>query len=244
MKKLICLIGLVFLFNSSVAFAKDNAPYYLSLTGMFLGLDDASLEKDLEGAEIKFDSGFGVSAEVGRKFGPLRAALEYGYKETNIFHLKSATGHDVVPGDLSIKNLMANIYYDQKLTKGKLTPYIGGGAGWAWVKDGEGFMNDSAFAYQGMAGITYEINPTISLIAGYKYFATAQVKTELPLKTSKSHVRDSNGDRITNSAGERQHFIQHVSSGRTSSVHEGFESVGSETNIESHNFELGLRFAF
>ncbi len=241
MRKFVALIGLVFMFNSSVAFAKDkeDAPYYLSLTGMFLGLDDASLEKDLEGAEIKFDSGFGVSAEVGRKFGPLRTALEYGYKETNIFHLKSATGHDVIPGDLNIKNLMANIYYDQKLTKGKLTPYIGGGLGWAWVKDGEGFMDDSAFAYQGMAGITYEINPTISLIAGYKFFATEDIKPEISSRTTGSSIKNSDGNSVRKD-GEKQYRIAHTKM----TGPRGDYNLDSTTSISSHNFELGLKFAF
>jgi len=242
------LIILMFLFSGSIANAnpEEDSKNYLSITGSFIALQDAALEKDLEGAEIKFDSGFGLDLGFGRKINPfgwkyggLRVEGEYGYREVAMFHIDSPTGHDVLEQDIGIKTLMGNLYYDLKLKKGKLSPYIGAGAGYAWLKDGEGWWDDNAFAYQAMAGITYKINPTISLIAGYKYFATA--KFEGVYETYDTGQRLGNPDGSSKRVdGRRQYRIKHTSM----TGPEGVYPVEAETNIQSHNFQLGLRFAF
>lgn len=83
--------------------------------------------------------------------------------------------------------VMANVYYDFDLG-GPLKPYVGGGAGVGFVDvdyspSATAIIQDdsTAFAYQAMAGVTYEVGPATELFAGYRYRATTDVEVDATL---------------------------------------------------------------
>lgn len=75
---------------------------------------------------------------------------------------------------------MVNGYYDFDI-ESAFTPYVGGGIGIANVSINDLAVlgipladdDDTVFAYQFGAGVGYEISPTLTLTADYRYFATA-----------------------------------------------------------------------
>ena len=125
---------------------------------------------------VEFKTTLSGSAAVGYAFPfGLRAEGEIGLLYVP---LKRDGGVEV---DGSIKNylVMANAYYDLKL--GAFKPFIGIGIGGARVNDDHEVFADrlgakidvdetrTAFAYQGRAGIAYELSQLWDLTAGYRY---------------------------------------------------------------------------
>ncbi|HYG89931.1 MAG TPA: OmpA family protein [Azospirillum sp.] len=86
--------------------------------------------------------------------------------------------------------IMGNLLYDIN-TGTAFTPYIGIGAGMAQVDSkvavstlvGRNFVDDKAwrFAYQGIAGVAYNLNRNLAITADYRYFATTNPKFDGPL---------------------------------------------------------------
>jgi len=247
------LIIFMFLLCSVSANATENHQNYFSIKGAFLNLSDFGFDRDLKGTEIKFDSGYSLSGALGTKlnpfdfsYGEFRTDVEWGYGETPIFHMKS--NYDLIPieGDLRSKKIMANLYYDHKLKNGKLSPYVGGGLGWLWVEESGGLIDDNAFAYQLMAGITYKINSTISLIAGAKYLRSSKIRMDISLPQTggilkSGEIHRSGREIPLEINGKTQMRYTHTDkSGPTGTP----LPVTSYTNLESLDFEVGFQFAF
>jgi OmpA-OmpF porin, OOP family len=135
------------------------------------------------------DVGYGLLGQVGYGFGPIRLEGELGWRQNDMDRLKGPGGTADLRGNLGVLSLMANAYYDFN-TGTKLTPYVGVGAGGAWVNADKikskatdaVLLDDSttSFAYQGIAGVSYAINNQLSLKADYRYFATPQVEIKEP----------------------------------------------------------------
>ena len=90
-------------------------------------------------------------------------------------------------GDVSNLFVMANVFYDFN-TGGSLKPYIGAGIGVGFADvdfspSGVAIIQDNAteFAYQGVAGVAYEVSPSIDLTVAYRYRATTDVSVEADL---------------------------------------------------------------
>lgn len=89
-------------------------------------------------------------------------------------------------GDIQATALMANVFYE--FGAGPIRPYAGLGLGVASVELEATFTpplqtvavadDDTAFAYQFMAGAAFEVSPRITLDFGYQYFSTPGVETE------------------------------------------------------------------
>lgn len=121
---------------------------------------------------------------------------------------------------------MANILFDLDIGSPYVFPYVGAGAGYAWVRQRQidtitsvpGFTGrlggtDGSFAYQAIAGLSFPIPPVVglSLTAEYRYYALA---------------------------GQRE-FIR-TSPGLGSTTRNSVRTAG-DTN---HGLLLGLRYAF
>ena len=126
------------------------------------------------------DFGTGFSGGVGLGYAlpfNLRAEGEFGYIHAPV---KSDGGISNTTGSFRNYLYMANGYYDFKFF-GPIKPYLGFGIGAARVRedrrvfaDGLGrFLNvDEArteFAYQGRAGVAYELNRWFDVSLGYRY---------------------------------------------------------------------------
>ncbi|MEO1014883.1 MAG: P44/Msp2 family outer membrane protein [Pseudomonadota bacterium] len=90
-------------------------------------------------------------------------------------------------GELNALYVMANVYYDFKIA-GRVTPYVGGGVGVAfanvdYVPSGVSIIEDdqTAFAYQLMAGLTVPVAPRVDAFVGYRYRATEDLDARADL---------------------------------------------------------------
>ncbi len=140
------------------------------------------------------DSGFIVGGAVGMSLNQfmngLRAEVEVAYRENQVdgvWQSNTGTPTGVSTGALDIDHstfsVMANIWYDFEL--GGISPYIGGGVGWAETEldgnylgtslSGPFSFSDSGFAWQLGAGINFDVSPNIKLGVGYRYFAGPDV---------------------------------------------------------------------
>ena len=135
------------------------------------------VEVDLAGDDAQFDTG-------------LRFDVGAGYRFCEWFALEAETGViynyiDELGGiddwdDSSVANvpLLMNAIFEIP-TQTPLVPFIGVGAGVSFttltiddVAGLDGDDTDAVFAYQGFAGLRYNINEQWSVSVAYKYFAT------------------------------------------------------------------------
>jgi len=135
--------------------AVANAQVYMGLDG------GANYPQDPGVRGSDSDWGWVGLGQVGYDFGNgPKVEFEVGYRDND-----------------SIKSwsTMVNGIY-QFLPQSSFHPFIGAGIGWAWLdSDFSGVNarnNDNSFAYQGIAGVAYDINANLALKAQYRYFAT------------------------------------------------------------------------
>jgi opacity protein-like surface antigen len=176
------------------AFAAADGPYvgieggvtFPRTTDLDVILDNTTTYNN--GYQAKFKTGYDVDAILGYKLGPIRLEGEAGYKRAKVKSLGvstplitdvgTAAGVPVTAADFSvgdhigIKTLMANALLDGNFGGG-FGGYAGGGAGRAWA-DLSG-ASDSAWAFQGIAGLRYALTPNVDAGLKYRYFHTAKL---------------------------------------------------------------------
>jgi hypothetical protein len=124
------------------------------------------------------------------------AALGYRFAPSNSgnFRLEGEAGYHAANGnsgfgDLHYFNYMGNAYYDffkfskRSESRWHLNPYIGGGLGVTSIHTGKGGFSvtfnhhTNAFAYQGMAGLSFDDvdTPNMQWIIGYRYQGSESV---------------------------------------------------------------------
>lgn len=165
------------------------------------GLSYIGPDRDFESAgpplafdsEADYENGIGVYTALGHESeSGWRKELEFSYRNNDLRHLPgdgiNFTGWTdaTVDGDIKSMALMFNVIKDFK-SDSKVTPYIGIGAGMARLKAdylgadpsfSGGFgalsINDKAweFAYQGIAGLAFQLADGLALDLSYRYFAT------------------------------------------------------------------------
>lgn len=151
------------------------------------------MDNDLESGvstrdhKLSFDPGWLVDGSVGYAYGNgLRTELELGYRQADadsISNPNGATGLNAADR-YGVMNVMANVLYDLDINA-PVTPYIGAGIGYAhvWANDLTiannaaalvGSTDDSAgaFAYQAIAGLSYDFAPHWAATLDYRYLAT------------------------------------------------------------------------
>ncbi|KTD30898.1 opacity protein-like surface antigen [Legionella moravica] len=130
-----------------------------------------------------YNSGYNAGGRIGFQSNPLRYEAEYTYLRANLKHFdidhinqRDASGYS------SGNFLMANIYYDFPEMLPAISPYLGLGIGYAYLQANLSSsgpiapsffsVSDSAFAYQGTAGITYNFAENYAVNLAYRYVAT------------------------------------------------------------------------
>ena len=109
------------------------------------------------------DSGV-YNVSMGWQFHPMvRAEVEAGYRGNSDAHIYTA---------------LVNGFYDFK-NDTRFTPFLGAGVGYANVNAGGA---DDSFAYQGIAGVSYELCPQWALTAQYNYLDTTAAYTASEVK--------------------------------------------------------------
>jgi opacity protein-like surface antigen len=174
MKKYIALSAL--LLSPALAAANEGKNYF-SLSGEYIAggssnISAASSSFSLTG-DMDYDSAVGLSGSAGRYItNNVRIDGELGYKNINA-DVVTSNGVTVDASDLDFKVIsgMANITYLLP-AQGNITPYVGGGLGWAYESEYEA----NAFAYQIRAGADYKLNDSSSIYGGYHYFGTTDLE--------------------------------------------------------------------
>lgn len=134
--------------------AVANAQWYLGADAGANYMEDPGVT----GSDSSW-GGVGV-AQFGYNFGGPKAEFEVGYRDND---------------DISSWSTMVNGIYEF-MPNSSWHPFVGAGIGWAWL-DGDfnaaGSKNsDNQFAYQGLAGVAYDLSTNWALKAQYRYFAT------------------------------------------------------------------------
>jgi len=149
------------------------------------------------------DTGFVVGGAVGMSLNQfmqgLRVEAEVGYRQQNVNGVWNSTvvttgGTTSVTGTLdydhSSLSVMANVWYDFNVAG--VTPYIGGGIGWAQTEVEGNYVDltspgivpfsfdDNGFAWQLGAGVNFDIAPNMKLGVGYRYFEGPEVTVLAP----------------------------------------------------------------
>lgn len=167
---------------SYAACSGSDPAYYVSLFGgASFPQDVDSRLSGLSDAQTALESGFLVGGAVGGLvYDSLRLEGEVSYARNEAEGPTDFPGLIVLPteGDLSAIYLLANLWYDVDVGR-RVTPYIGGGAGVAFVdadlslplastvaglKD-----DDTAFAWQLGAGVKYGLSRDFALELGYRF---------------------------------------------------------------------------
>lgn len=140
--------------------------------------------------KLSFDPGWLVDGQVGYKFGNgLRSEIEVGYRQAEKDGITNPYGNPAlgVDGSYGVLNTMLNVIYDMNINA-RVTPYIGAGVGYAHVWDSKlgvasgpatllGATDRSAggFAYQAIAGFSFDIAKHWAATADYRYLATTML---------------------------------------------------------------------
>jgi len=138
---------------------------------------------------IEFDPGINIGGTFGFDFGFLRLEGELSYKNgemSTITEQISQTRFTNVDGRLGALAMMLNAFLDLH-NETMVTPYFGGGVGFASLHLSDTFGtdtttgirtelyrsdNDTVFAYQAGAGMEIALTRRLTLDLGYRYFVT------------------------------------------------------------------------
>lgn len=167
---------------ASTANATHVNGYYVSLEGGASWIQDwdhtqvTTAPPGTDPASASFDTGWAVLASVGYGFGNgFRAELEGGYRDNELdAYTSNLAPRPAAVGDLTEFSIMLNALYDIPVTE-RLSVSLGAGAGADFAEidltDGTHVNADHwSFAYQGIAGINYDIGARTTLFVNYRYF--------------------------------------------------------------------------
>lgn len=166
-----------------------QAQFYVGAEGGWTSLpDQTDTILGVTSATARFNGGFNAGLRAGYEWGPWRFEEEYSYRQDNARDLVGAGFRlNGVSGNRHSNSIMTNVLYD--FTVGwPITPHVGFGIGAVDVFDGlkvpgigQLFNNSTwQFGYQGIAGIRYNLNPTLTLDLDYRYLATTQPTFRIP----------------------------------------------------------------
>lgn len=186
MKRL--MFASVCLLSTSVFSAVPIDGWYAEIFGGYTYMP-GNVDTTLNGlywSDVKYQSGYNAGGRFGFKDNPMRYEGEVGYisASANQFNVNgiSQTG---ISGQTTATTAMVNAYYDFPEIIETLSPFLGAGIGYAYVSShlfggGPSMLTEfrgtnSAFAYQGTAGIAYNFVDNYSLSIAYRYFSTNRI---------------------------------------------------------------------
>lgn len=145
--------------------------------------------------KVEFDPGVNMGITGGYDYGFFRMEGELSHKNAEIDRITDQTDNysfRSVDGNLGVTALMFNSFFDLH-TDSPVTPYLGGGIGFATLNISDTFGTDTrgattarsllyeddadtVFAYQVGGGVEIALNQRLSLDLSYRYFGTSKAK--------------------------------------------------------------------
>ena len=159
------------------AHASNEAGPYFTLTGSIDMFEDMTLTNVNSDLGVRSDMGreigLGFNHSIGYQFkNSFSTELEFSYKGGNF--QPGTENPEGLDGDMTTKSFLVNGIYSFNIRK-FYTPYIGYGVGLASheanVKDYKE-RGHGTLAYQLKMGVDMEFSRKLSLLLGYRYFAT------------------------------------------------------------------------
>ena len=129
--------------------------------------------------KIKYKKGFVGAVEMGVSYDAWRLGLEVSYRQNKVESSENERYQYNATAKLNVLAGMVNAYYDYALTD-ECSLYLGVGLGVAKVavKTEPLECSRTAFAWQVMAGVSYDIDENWTVEAGYRLFNTMKVKLD------------------------------------------------------------------
>jgi OmpA-OmpF porin, OOP family len=142
----------------------------LQYPGFYAGLEGGvnwMLNTTILNQSVSPNTGFAVGGVVGYDFvGPrVEAEVVYRNNQNNV-----SFGGTAINNQINQLGVLANVLYDFN-AGGTIVPYIGAGAGIAFV-DGNNSFGSTQFAYQGIIGVGYNITDTFRVNLDGRYYGT------------------------------------------------------------------------
>lgn len=165
------------------------------------------------GSRASWDTGWLAGGTVGYIIGNgFRVELEGAYRRNSIDRMYGAGAS----GRISNITAMGNVIYDIN-TGTFITPYIGIGVGASYAQvratPGAGAASTTSFsdhdvvlAYQGIAGVSFQVTPELALGVDYRFFGTMEPRFGSNLTPSSDHSFTNRQHTVT--AGIRYLFGQ------------------------------------
>jgi len=159
-----------------------HAQWYVGVDAGASLLEENKL-KALDGKhKAESDIGWLTQGQVGYAFGPWKVEGELSYRDNG---LNKLDGNKTAHGSTTALATMANGIYEF-LPDSRWHPFVGVGIGAANVDAGKVRVgntevykgDDWQFAYQGFAGVGYDVSRNVELKAQYRYFATLDYDTK------------------------------------------------------------------
>ncbi|GEM_PF-3758462 len=153
---------------------------------------DQTREEIYEQADYNLDHGYALSASVGKYLREFRIEFQCAAQSNDIDSVEVQGTKSDLGGELDAMQFMGNVLYDIPLSK-RVTAFLGAGVGAAevWLRPDADVrhlenQHGMGFAYQGIAGIAWEIAPGVSITANYRAWTASDiemqdVKLQMPL---------------------------------------------------------------
>jgi opacity protein-like surface antigen len=162
----------------------QTRPFYIGVFGGYTIPQNMTWESKITGESLNIN--VDNTGMIGFKFGyilpPVRfLALEFEYNHIFEHNYGPAEASGVrEAGDVYLDNFFFNLLL--RYPKGRIHPYVGAGIGFSYfdIKNLETFQgftveqweSNTAFAWQFLGGVNFEIVPNISVDLTYRYFGT------------------------------------------------------------------------
>ncbi|MDT8398467.1 MAG: OmpA family protein [Pseudomonadales bacterium] len=172
----------------------DEGPYFRLSSGSSIAAKN-SYNLRVDGIDVESDhkSSWAMSGAIGTDYGRFRTEFEIGILRNNIDFFDITAGGGLLPVGRGIEGkgrtqaitFMSNGYYDFDDVWG-FKPYVGMGAGWAYldfnryrIGDTE-FLDDhdGEFAYQALAGLRKTVASRWVLDLGYRFIDTPRARVQ------------------------------------------------------------------
>lgn len=157
--------------------------FYASVFGGYSYLSSNSNYYKSHHINQSYDNDYNFGGRFGYQSNPIRYEVEYTYLDSPLKKLHVDHINEYAPSGFTSANIiMANLYYDFPELLTTISPFLGVGIGYSFIKTNINALtpysinvnlNENSFTYQGTAGLTYNFSENFALNAAYRYIATS-----------------------------------------------------------------------